>query len=101
MAPDDMGRTILALLAVTPEPPPVDSDPGEIAELAERMLAARAALCHELEVLGEGDRIVPATHSVPYAALIDRNARWSACLQHARHELGQRLGAGRRVRRAY
>ncbi len=101
MAPDELAGTIEELLAVTPEPPPLDSDPDLVAEEAEAMLAARAPLCLRLITLSSEERVVPATHTARYASLLDRNARWAACLSTARRTLSQRMTGARRLRRGY
>ena len=96
----DVGLAIDALLAATPEPPAAESDPAEVLQLAERMLAERAVYCSRIDALTGAARAIPATHASQHALLTDRDARWTARLAGARRALADQLSAAHRHRGA-
>ncbi len=94
-------RTILdALLALTPEVPPVVEDPQVVVERAEAMFVRRAAYLADL-ALPEGQVLPLGEHAALHEELLARTRRWAAAIERARHQLAYRLQAGARVARAY
>jgi hypothetical protein len=94
-------RTVLeALLALTPEVPPVAEDPAVVVERAEAMFIRRAAYLADLEV-PEGTVLPLGDHAALHAELVARTQSWAAAVERARHQLAYRLQAGTRVARAY
>ena len=85
-----------ALLAATPEPPEGD-DPALLEDAAAAMIAARGALLAELPAIRAS---LPPEDRAVLEQIAEREQRWSAVLSRARHELGVRLGALARARRA-
>lgn len=90
---------ITALLAATPEPPPVTTDASEVVSLAEAMAQARALVLDELAARGI-DHLPRHEHAASLEVLRDRDTRWTAALTRARHQLAERVASVARISRA-
>lgn len=89
-----------ALLVATPEAPASDADPAEILARGEDLLAARQAVLAGLIAMLGGEKLVltdlPGASDV-VERMRGREADWHAAMTHARHVLGERAQAVRRL----
>ena len=90
-------QILAALVEVTVDPPPADTDAADVLDLAQRMGAERAPLLDQLR------RVLTAVaindDCTPFLTILrERDARWMSRLVRAQHELQQRL---RHTRSAY
>lgn len=88
-----------AVLDVTPEPPAADD--ARIHARAEAMVTSRSSVLDELRaLLGATPALLVDNQDAATLldAIAERDRGWSAALQQARREHGQRLGAMRRQR---
>lgn len=91
-----------ALLVATPEPPAADADPAEILIAAERAIAVRGPLVELLQKMAPAEGTSPeAGVAERFAIIIERDARWTAAMTRAKHELSGRMRGARRFRTAY
>jgi hypothetical protein len=88
-----LAEALHALLAVTPEPPPADTDPSEVLVLAQELTAAREAPLAALAALVEADPKLADAGGDLRETLRQRDARWQALLLRAHQEMRQRLAA--------
>lgn len=96
----DLATIVLdALMCATPEPPPVTTDPSEVIALAEQMAAARGLILDDLTARGISD-LPPGPYLARARELADRDARWTAALNRAKHQLGQRMTSVSRLGRS-
>jgi hypothetical protein len=86
-------ETLHALLAATPEPPGVDTDPSEVLLQAQEMASAREAPLAALMALIEGDPTLAEKGGELADTLRQRDSRWNALLVRAHQELKQRVAA--------
>jgi hypothetical protein len=88
------------LLAATPDAPAADADPDEVLTRGQALVLAREEILATLVTQLEGETVVLADH--PAAADLlervrDRERGWQAAMAHARHVLGERTQAVRRL----
>jgi hypothetical protein len=87
-----MIETLHALLAATPEPPPLGSDPEVLLSAAKQMMEARAEVLASAGTLS-GGRDHPIAQQI-----LARQERWTAALTLARGEVAERLQGLARLR---
>ncbi len=97
--PLDVAAIVLdALLAATPEPPPITMDATEVVALGEEMAAARAHILDDLASRGLA-HIPLGPHADRLRVLNERETRWGAALTRAKHQLAERVASISRLGR--
>jgi hypothetical protein len=92
-------QALLDVLAATPEPPDGQTDPSDVIALAQQMTDGREASLALLQQVMATNGAVEGEGRTLLSEINDRDARWQAALDRARHELSQRMQAARHIRR--
>ena len=86
-------ETLHALLAATPDPPGVDTDPSEVLLQAQAMAAAREEPLAALMALIDANPALAEQGGDLAETLKQPDSRWNALLLRAHQELKQRVAA--------
>ncbi len=92
-------QALLDVLAATPDPPDGQTDASDVIALAQQMTEGREESLALLQQLMKNNNAVEGEGQAVLAEINDRDARWQAALDRARHELSQRMQAARHIRR--